>query len=420
MSIKDLSNTSGTPLPSFMETLLADPIDWRYKGFFDTPNATIGNLGGFGWSVFGEHVVTPIMMLKETALEHNLELMASYCAERNVLLAPHCKTTMSPQLAQRQIEAGAWGLTTATVSQARVFHHFGFDRILVANEVLARADLKWILRSRIHNPNMVFATLVDSIDAVSIMDDAIRNELAENFPTTQCNRLPVLVEVGYSRGRAGARKGTDVLNVARAVANSSTLRLAGLEGFEGLIPGPSQDDRRAAVSSWFRYTREIVDDLMSQNLLVSGMLGEADSPVISFGGSSYFDLVVDELGGEWAESRGVQILLRSGCYLTHDHGKYAESSPWSDEAGNCRHLLPALEVWGTVLSTPEAGLAIVDFGRRDVPYDSGFPIPLWFGRKGVRRTAREFRIVAINDQHAYVEYAGATLASDLEPKVGDI
>jgi D-serine deaminase-like pyridoxal phosphate-dependent protein len=63
---------------------------------------------------------------------------------------------------------------------------------------------------------------------------------------------------------------------------------------------------------------------------------------------------------------GTRILLRSGCYVTHDHGTYAAVSPVPG-------LIPALSVRAIVLSTPEAGLAVVGAGKRDLPYDAGLP-----------------------------------------------
>ena len=56
---------------------------------------------------------------ERSALEHNVSLMAAYCDEHGVSIAPHGKTTMAPQLWWRQLEAGAWGISAATAAQAR-------------------------------------------------------------------------------------------------------------------------------------------------------------------------------------------------------------------------------------------------------------------------------------------------------------
>jgi D-serine deaminase-like pyridoxal phosphate-dependent protein len=75
-------------------------------------------------------------------------------------------------------------------------------------------------------------------------------------------------------------------------------------------------------------------------------LFETDSAIATAGGSTYFDVVADELAGDW------RTILRSGCYLTHDDGLYRRTSPLKEG------LRPALSVWAQVLSRPEPHLAV--------------------------------------------------------------
>jgi D-serine dehydratase len=100
------------------------------------------------------------------------------------------------------------------------------------------------------------------------------------------------------------------------------------------------------------------------------------------GGSAFFDRVVEALQFDFP----VRVILRSGCYITHDDGLYAESSPLTE-------LRAALELWARVLSCPEPGLAIAGFGKRDAPYDVGLPVV---------RSHEGVRVDAVNDQHAYL------------------
>jgi D-serine deaminase-like pyridoxal phosphate-dependent protein len=88
----------------------------------------------------------------------------------------------------------------------------------------------------------------------------------------------------------------------------------------------------------------------------------------------------------------VRTILRSGCYLTHDHGLYARTSPLTRDgrAG----LRPALEVRAQVGSRPEPDLAILTMGRRDVSFDQGLPLPLELPDSAVFK---------LNDQHAFVK-----------------
>ncbi len=115
--------------------------------------------------------------------------------------------------------------------------------------------------------------------------------------------------------------------------------------------------------------------------------------IVTAGGSTYFDVVADVLAGSW------RTILRSGCYLTHDDGLYGRTSPLRDA------LRPALSVWAQVVSRPEAELALLTMGRRDVAFDQDMPVP--YGLPGSV-------VTKLNDQHAYL-----TLGGDDRADVGD-
>ena len=87
-------------------------------------------------NLFRSNFQFPMMVLKESALKNNVDVMAKYCKSVGAELAPHVKTTMSPQIAQMQIDAGAWALTIANFWQAEIFRKFGFKRLIIANEVV--------------------------------------------------------------------------------------------------------------------------------------------------------------------------------------------------------------------------------------------------------------------------------------------
>ena len=97
-----------------------------------------------GRSIAAGEIRLPAMALRADAVEHNLGVMASLARREGFLLAPHGKTTMCPELFRRQLEAGAWGITVANVTQARVAAEAGVERILIANEVLSRPDAAWM------------------------------------------------------------------------------------------------------------------------------------------------------------------------------------------------------------------------------------------------------------------------------------
>ncbi|KJF22249.1 D-threonine aldolase [Rhodococcus sp. AD45] len=381
------------------------PIGWQHKAFgTDLNGLRSSDLEALGISALDGDLPLPVMTLDREAISHNVDLMAKFCADHDVDLAPHAKTTMSPELVRRQLDAGAWGMTAATVAQARILREFGVDTIIIASQVLDPAGIRWICDVQQTDPGFFVATLVDSIESVQLMESLI----AKVSPSS---RIRVLVELGYDNGRAGARTLDQALDVARAASQTQSLVLTGVEGFEGMMPGASVAARRISVDSYLRSARVFTEICVAENLFENNST-QAPLPLVTFGGSAFHDLVVRELAGRWATGNGVRVVLRSGCYITHDHGLYADTSPWADGP---RTLRAAAEVWGVVLSLPEPGRAILGFGRRDVGSDAGFPTVLWRRREGSNQSARELSISALNDQHAYVDLPG-----NFDVRVGDL
>ena len=90
-------------------------------------------------------------------------------------------------------------------------------------------------------------------------------------------------------------------------------------------------------------------------------LCEAGEPVFSIGGSAFQDQAARFLPD------GALNVLRSGCYVVHDHGTYAEVSPVPG-------LTAAAVVRALVVSVPEPGLAVLNAGKRELAYDAGLPV----------------------------------------------
>jgi D-serine deaminase-like pyridoxal phosphate-dependent protein len=315
--------------------------------------------------------------------------MAEFCATSGVELAPHVKTTMSPEIASRQLAAGAWGLTVANPVQAFSLLDVAPPRLVVANEVVDEPAIR--LLSELPASLEVLAW-VDSVAAVERLDAALTRD------------VDVLVELGVPGGRAGCRSVAGGIAVASAAARGRRVRLRGVAGFEGVIGSAGRTPEAViAVDGLLDSMHELAA------AIVAGGLLDPTSVVLSAGGSVYFDRVAERLSRPIA-GRLPTVVLRSGCYVTHDHGAYAQQAPLVE-----RPLQPALELIATVLSTPEPGMAIVNFGRRNAPFDAGLPTPLWVGsRHGVVATG-SMCVDRLNDQHAWMR-----MADDAEPvAVGD-
>lgn len=342
----------------------------------------------------------PAVTLDRDALLHNLDRFRRWCAEQDADLAPHAKTTMAPVLWAAQLDRGAWALTAATVPQARVMRDHGADRVIIANEVADPGQLAWLAEA-LADPDFTPYCLVDSEDGVRLLDRALTNAPRP---------LPVLVEVGVPGRRAGARDTGTALSLARTVATSPNLLLAGVEGFEGVFPQRRDDDSPQRVSSW-------LDALvaLTRSADTEGLFAEAEEIVITAGGSSYPDLVLEAFARLDGTSLPVRRVVRSGCYLTHDDLMMERASPLRSGADD-DPLRPALSCYARVLSAPEPGRALLGAGKRDVPYDIDLPIVRAVLRDGERLPVSVgARVVELNDHHAFVDFDGA-----LRLDVGDV
>lgn len=368
---------------------LADtPLDWRYKGLPSTADGLrLGDLGGLGWNAFAGDVLLPTMLLRRSAVAHNVESMRSYCRANGVSLAPHAKTHMSPQLLQLQADAGAWGFTVATTSQARVLRAFGVTRILIAGQVVEPAAVAWIVQELVDDQDLDVICLVDDASAASWLSA----EFARHRPPRP---LRVLVEVGYPGGRTGTRDVQGALDLAALVAESSSLELAGLSGYEGLL---AHVGSMTEVDAYLASMRHLLELTVSRGLY-AGL-----EVIVSAGGSAAFDRVVANLT-QWDLGTQVRTVLRSGCYLTHDSGMYDAVSPFGSTRGTVgQRLVPALQLLAAVWSRPEPSLVLGNAGKRDTSYDVGLPVVEHVLRGGERRRVRDlFSVEGLNDQHVFV------------------
>ena len=226
----------------------------------------------------------------------------------------------------------------------------------------------------------------------------------------------LLLEGGAVGGRTGCRSIADALAVARAVAAAPELALVGVEGFEDVM-GAGIAEAEPKVAAFLAYLVEIARACAKEDLFAPGPV------ILSAGGSKYFDQVSRIFRG--AElGRPVEIVLRSGCYLSHDSKIYTEAfarlrarTPEVAQLGE--GLRPALELWAVVQSTPEPGLAVLTMGKRDVSHDLDLPIAQQWYRPGVHAGPQElgagFRVSGLYDQHACLRMpAGSPL------RVGDL
>lgn len=348
---------------------------------------------------------TPLVVLDDSAMRHNITTMASWCSERGLELMPHGKTTMAPTLWRRQLDAGATGITLATMGQVRTARSLGVSSIMLANSAVDARSLRYLSRE-LEDPALRFVCWADSVQTVEAMDRALR-------PAAVSRPVDVLVELGAPGGRTGARTIEAAVEVAERIAAMPNLRLAGVAGYEGALAHDRSENAQHIV-------REYLLAQVSLHERIRHLYGAGDAYVTA-GGSAYFDIVADVYAEAGAgKEPGTHFTLRSGAYIVHDDGFYRQISPF-DEAratADAPQLRSAMRGMGRVVSRPEPGLALLDGGKRDFPYDEGLPIPREIASDlgGQRRPLGGATVTAMNDQHTFVR---TQVAAD-DPAVGEV
>jgi D-serine dehydratase len=393
-----------------MQGTIEPTLDAWVKGMAPVgPGPSSSDVGAQGWNLLRGDLTLPCAVLKQSALAANAEAMKSFLAQTGAELWPHGKTTMSPELMARQIEDGASGITAANVQQMEVMLLHGHRRILIANQVVGRAEIARLAAALARYADLELIVLVDSVEGVALLD--------QRLSAPPARPLDVLVEMGRVGARTGVRSVQQGLEVARAVDRSVKLRLRGVETYEGIVPGKDQLSIEAGITDLFENTVRLAEVIATD-----GLFGQTQI-ILSGGGSQYYDMAALALKRATL-GQETRILIRSGCYLTHDDGWLAgfyrrmrQRNPQLSVGRPAPQ--PAIEVWAHVQSRPEPERAFATMGKRDVSHDIDLPAPLRWFRPGLHTVPQSLppghKVVGLNDQHAYID-----LPPDSPLQVGDL
>lgn len=399
-----------------LAALEAAPLPGTFKGLpAVAEDLPLRELGALNLSLLDGDLPLPAAVLKESALAHNAAWMQSFVQRAGVSLAPHGKTTMAPQLFQRQFDHGAWGMTAATAAHVRSYRRFGVPRVLLANQLLGKADLELVFRELEAAPGFDFYALVDSPAALALLQQAVAQRGLQR-------PLQVLLEVGTPGGRTGTRSLEDGLALGRLLRDAApAIALRGVEAFEGVYSGADTAGVELGALSMISTVAELARAGCAEGWFAPGEV------LLSAGGSAFFDLAAGTLAAveESATGRALRVVLRSGCYLSHDALHYERmqdrmrqraGSLWGSGPG----LRNAIEVWTQVQSVPEPGRAICTAGRRDLSFDAGLPQPLWWYRRGLHTAPQpapaDWTVTKLNDQHTFLDATSGSLPL----QVGDL
>ncbi len=346
----------------------------------------------------------PVLTMDEPGFNANIALMMQYCREQQVQIAPHAKTPMSPALAKRLINAGAWGASVANIQQAAVMLRHDIRNLIFANEIGGVNSGRRL--------GLLLAKYPDAECLVFADSNATLTSLIE--ASKACGRpIAVLLELGA--GRAGVRDQIQLDSLLDFARQSEPfIQVKGVAVYEGSAEADSESEKVAKIRKLLSFGLESASTI--KRLL------NLEEVIFTAGGSSYFDLVCEAIHQQ--ADRGLNTILRSGAIFFFDHGVYEKAL-----AGACkrnetlarmagqqeRHFQPVLRVWAEVLSNPEQGLYICGMGKRDVSHDLDLPrvCGLYRDGKALSTNAEHFQVTQLNDQHAFIR-------SEESMQIGDI
>jgi len=354
-----------------------------------------------GWSLLREDLSLPTAVLHEEKLANNLQWMQQFAAAYGVKLAPHGKTTMAPKLFARQLQAGAWGITLATAHQVRVAYDHGVRRILMANQLVGKQNMA-IIAGLLADPEFEYFSLIDSAEQVKSLGSFFR---------AGGRRLNVLVELGVDGGRTGVRNDEQLHALLEVLSQwREHIALCGVEIYEGILKDET------SIRQFLQRAVEVARELAKENRF------DRDPILLSGAGSAWYD-VVAEVFSRADLGQAAEVVLRPGCYLTHDVGVYREAQQQIEGRNPVARqmhssLQPALQLWAYVQSVPEKNKAIMGLGKRDAAFDAGLPTPAWRhrpGGKGPTAVPPGWRLTGMMDQHAYLQ-----ITENDDIRVGDM
>jgi D-serine deaminase-like pyridoxal phosphate-dependent protein len=310
---------------------------------------------------------TPALLLDLDAFERNLETMAQFFADRPTSLRPHAKTHKCPEIARRQLEAGAIGITCAKVGEAEVMAQAGVQDILIANQVVG--DLK-IDR---------LTDLASMCEMMVAVDDPTNVVALSQACQAKGVSLRILVEVDIGMHRCGVQPGAPAVSLGQQVAASPNLQLAGLMGYEGhLVMVADAKEREAKVKQALAPLQETRELFQARGLPVG---------IVSGGGTGTYDI---------SGANPPMTEIEAGSYVVMD-ASYVKVRP---------EFETALTILSMVISRPAPNRVVTDTGMKAATSDHGLPVPIDVPGASVRRLSEEHGLVELADPGAVRLCAG--------------
>ena len=390
---------------NFYKNILDTEIDSKTKGINEINKIKVKNIPKKKWNIFKDNVQFPILTIKESIFKKNIESMTKYANQNGVYLAPHSKTSMCPQLLKK---INCWGFSVANNQQLSVLLEMGIKNIIIANLITNKSNIINLLRlveKYRYSKNIYLC--VDSLFGVNLLSKiSIEYKLI--------SKINILIEMGFHNSRSGIRDLVSLKKIANNITKlPSNFLLSGILFYEGAASTKNYKETLNRINKFIKFSTNSFEYLLNNKFFNSKEI------VLSGGGSEYFDLVVAAFK-KYKKINNVKLIIRPGSFIAYGHGYYTKRLEAINKRGGLSFnnnnvkatnlFNPSLELWAYIISIQDRNMAILNFGKRDVSFDLGYPIPLAIYRKGKLIKKLDFKkknlvIRGLNDQHAFLDFS---------------
>lgn len=315
-------------------------------------------------------LITPALCLDLDRLEANIRRMVDACHAAGVEWRPHAKCHKSPLLGQQLVEAGAIGLTCATLQEVATMANAGIRDLLLANLVAGTPKIDRLVE------------LADLADLLICIDDPRQAYPISEALSAAKREVRVLIELEIGMERVGVQDDSTALELARIIHSLPGLELAGLMAYEGhLLTIENEDEKRDAIQETLRPVVQLKERMIAEGL---------PCPIVSCGGTGSFPITVQQPGITEVQAGGaifMDAFYRDRCGIDF--------------------LDDALSILATVTSTPTSDRVIIDAGRKAM--DMAIHYPRVVSHQGMS-------VVSLSAEHGILQRS-----ADSEPvELGDL
>jgi 3-hydroxy-D-aspartate aldolase len=297
-------------------------------------------------------LTTPVLLLDLDLLEANIEKMAASAGASKIALRPHGKTHKCPEIARRQIKAGALGISVATIREAEAMSAAGIKGLLITSELVGRPKIERLIKLMRRSP-----------DTMSVVDNLAHAQQLSDAAVASKVNLNVMLDVDPVGRRTGIQPGDSAVDLGMKVARLPNLKLRGVHGYSGA----------SSHVIGFEARRKHSAEVMTPVIETFKRLKKMGIPMeIMSGGSTGTYNIDPELEG--------MTELQVGSYVFMD----VDYRSIGGEGGAIyEDFAPSLSVMATVVSKNHSDRATTDAGIKAFATDRVKHLPEIRGASGV-------------------------------------